>query len=188
MSSVHQPRGKRPHGFTLIELIVTISIMAVLAAIAFPSFSYSLRNNRIGTQTNDFLSALNYARNEAVSRSRGVSICAADTSSGVPGECGAADDWTTGWMVFVDDTVGGAAPGPVDATKVLRTGQGNAKNEVEPEDGQAFIRFNPRGQAVADVTPVVFVLKPATDCSNDQQRRITVSALGRSGSSKEECT
>jgi type IV fimbrial biogenesis protein FimT len=187
MSSVHQPRGKRPHGFTLIELIVVIAIIAILAAIAFPNFSVSLRNNRIGTQTNDLLSALNYARNEAITRTRGVSVCAADTSDGAtPGACSGSDEWSTGWMVFVDDTVGTAAPpGAIPAANVLRLVTGNPKNELTPSVDQAFIRFDPRGQVVNAMN---FTLKPAHDCSNEQQRLITVTSLGRSGSTKQACS
>ena len=187
MRSMHSARGGGAAGFTLIELLVTITIMAILAAMAFPSFSYSLRNNRVGTQTNEFLAALNYARNEAVTRGRGVSICAADTSGGVPTACGGAADWKVGWMVFLDSSTGISAPTVGD---VLRTWEGNPKNDLEADAGEVFIRFDPRGQAIAVGTPseIAFTLKPASDCANDQQRRITVSALGRSGSAKEACT
>ena len=187
MSSVRQHRSGRPRGFTLIELIVVIAIVAILAAIAFPNFSVSLRNNRIGTQTNDFLSALNYARNEAITRSRGVSICAADTAEGAtPTGCSDSSDWSTGWMVFVDDTVGSAAPpGTIAANNILRLATGNAKNVLTPSVDQAFIRFDTRGQVVNAMS---FVLKPAADCSNEQQRLITVTSLGRSGSSKQACS
>lgn len=187
MRSMHYARGGRVGGFTLIELLVTISIMAILAAIAFPNFSYSLRNNRVGTQTNDFLAALNYARNEAVTRGRGVSICAADTTSSVPGSCGTAADWKTGWMVILDSATGASDPTLVE---VLRVWEGNPKIDLEADAGEVFIRFDPRGQANAVGSPseIAFTLKPVSDCSNDQQRRITVSALGRSGSAKEACS
>ena len=187
MRSMHCTRGGLAGGFTLIELLVTISIMAILAAMAFPSFSYSLRNNRVGTQTNDFLAALNYARNEAVTRGRGVSICAANTSSGAPTTCGSAADWELGWMVFLDSSTGTSAPTVGD---ILRVWEGNPKNDLAADAGEVFIRFDPRGQAIATGAPseIAFTLKPVSDCSNDQQRRITVSALGRPGSAKEACS
>lgn len=185
MRSMSAAPHARLRGFGLIELMVVISIIAILAAIALPNFSVSLRNNRVGTQTNDLLSALNYARSEAVTRSRRVSICAADTTTGsTPTGCAAATAWSSGWMVFVDDTAGAAAPpAAVTSSNILRTWTGNPKNTLTA--AQAFIRFDPRGQAV---NPMDFTLKPASDCSGQQQRSISVSALGRAGSVKQTCT
>lgn len=90
-----------PHkGFTLIELVVTIAILSILLTIAIPSFSALIINNRISTQTNDFISDLAYARAEAVRRNTRISICesATGTSCGV----GAGATWDTGWMIWID--------------------------------------------------------------------------------------
>ena len=174
---------RRSRGFGLIELVITVSIMAIFAAIALPSFSTSLRNNRITTQNNDLLSAINYARNEATTRSRGVTICAADTRNGVPTECAGA--WNTGWMVVVDNAVGNGAP--VISGLPIRTWVASPRNNLT--SARAFIRFDPRGQAVSSAPgDVQFTLKPESGCTNQQQRTITVSALGRSSSKKVDCS
>jgi len=180
-----------PAGVSLIELLVTIAIIAVLAAIALPSYSYTIRGNRISTQTNEFLGAINFARNESITRSRGVTICAADTTGAVPTACGSAAAWSTGWMVFIDDTAVSAAAPPVaiDGANVLRTWVGNPKNVVTVAGGQSFIRFNPRGMASSSPAPAVsFTLKPISDCSNQQQRVIAVNSLGRSSATKVDCS
>jgi len=183
MGLLQHTKSRRSSGFGLIELVITIAIVAILTAIALPSFGYSIRNNRVSTQTNDFLSALNYARNEAIMRTRGVTICAADTTAAIPPTaCGTAATWRTGWMVVVDDTVGNGAPVLGAAPNVLRTWMGNPRNDLTTTP--AFIRFNPRGQTAATVA---FTLKPLTDCANDQQRTITVNELGRSRSVKGPC-
>ena len=87
-----------PHkGFTLIELMVTISVAAILLTIAVPNFRTFVLNNRITGQANDMMTALNYARSEAIKRGLPVSMCA-----GTAAACTGLTDWSTGWIVFAD--------------------------------------------------------------------------------------
>lgn len=67
---------KRESGFTLIELVVTIAVAAILMAVAIPSFRGTLQNNRMTTQANEFVTAFNMARSEAIRRAQNVIICA----------------------------------------------------------------------------------------------------------------
>jgi type IV fimbrial biogenesis protein FimT len=78
----------RARGFTLMELMVTLAIAAILATIAVPSFQTMINNNRLTSQANEFISALNYARSEAVKRGTSV-ILTANTSG----------SWEDGWVV-----------------------------------------------------------------------------------------
>jgi len=79
-------------GFTLIELIVTISVVAILLTIAIPNFQTFVLNNRLTGQANDMMTALNYARSEAIKRGLPVSM---SSNSGTA-------DWSAGWIVFAD--------------------------------------------------------------------------------------
>lgn len=79
-------------GFTLIELAVTLSVAAILFTVAVPSFVGLIRNMQITAATNEFFSAINLTRAEAVQRGIRVDMVPA-------GEKG---DWTNGWVVFVD--------------------------------------------------------------------------------------
>ena len=88
----------RQRGFTLIELIITVAIVAILLAIGVPSFQEMMRNNRVAAHTNDRLSSLNLARSEAIKRGVRVSLC--KSSDGL--SCATTGDWTQGWIVFVD--------------------------------------------------------------------------------------
>lgn len=80
----------RNAGFTLIELIVTIAIAAVLAALAVPSFVQYQRNSELTSLTNSLLAAVNAAKGEAMKTGRNAFV--------VPKGTG----WNSGWIVYVD--------------------------------------------------------------------------------------
>lgn len=75
----------RSGGFTLVELMVVVAIMAIVASIAVPSFNTMIKNNRLTAAVNDLSGALNYARSEAVRRGRTVQVDAlsGDLSNGL---------------------------------------------------------------------------------------------------------
>lgn len=62
-------------GFTLVELMVTIAVFAVIAAMAIPSFNELTRRSRLSSSANQIVSALQLARAEAVGRRSTVQVC-----------------------------------------------------------------------------------------------------------------
>jgi type IV fimbrial biogenesis protein FimT len=68
-------------GFTLLELMFTIALAAILMAMAIPSFRSMIANNRLTTQANDVIGAINYARSEAISHNGTVTFCRAATEA-----------------------------------------------------------------------------------------------------------
>ena len=85
-------------GFTLIELLATLSIAAILIAVAVPNYQMFVMSNRMATQANDLITALNLARSEAVKRAANVTVCASDTTAAAP-ICAGAGPWQQGWIV-----------------------------------------------------------------------------------------
>lgn len=84
--------SRRASGFTVVELVITIAIVAILAALALPNFrEFSVRMT-VTDNTNDLVGALNVARSEAVKRGRAAAVIAND------------GDWNNGWQVVVAKT------------------------------------------------------------------------------------
>lgn len=104
---VRPRRGARARGFTLVELMIVLAIAAILLTLAVPSFTDFVKNNRMVAQNNDFVTALNLARSEAIRRGSRVTVC----SSGDGATC-AAGGWEQGWIVFVDANGDGTVDDP----------------------------------------------------------------------------
>ncbi len=121
-------------GFTLIELLVTITIAGILFAIAIPSFTSVITKNRLTAAANELITALNFARSEAVKR--GVSVWVRKSGS----------HWEDGWNVFID----------ADGDNVFDPGEELLRKYGALESGYTlrgnnnftnFIRFTSRGQS-----------------------------------------
>jgi len=97
---------RNQHGFTLVELLITMALVAIVLAIAVPSFQTLVANNKATTATNRILTAVNLARSEAVKRGVEVEVCGADSS--MNGCAGSATDGGNGYLVR--PTATGATP------------------------------------------------------------------------------
>jgi type IV fimbrial biogenesis protein FimT len=94
---------QRPaRGVTLIELLVTLSIMAILTAVAMPSFNGMAKDFAVSGQANAMNADIRYARSEAMKRGRQVVLCASADPMAATSTC-SGTDWRTGWLIFVDN-------------------------------------------------------------------------------------
>jgi type IV fimbrial biogenesis protein FimT len=121
-----QARDNKPptiSGFTLAELMITVAIASIVTFMAIPSFTATIKNNRLTTQVNDFVTSLSLARSEAVKRSLRVSLCKSSNASA----CAAIGDWSQGWIVFTNQNNNSAFD---SATETLLKVQGGTQAQV----------------------------------------------------------
>ena len=141
-------------GFTMIELLVTVMVVAVVLGIGVPAFNDLIANNRMAAAANDIVSQFHLARTEAIKRRANVTACPSDDSA----TCGAGLGFESGWIVFVDCSTSAPPPlgtcGPpnlnVDAFDLVlhtHTAMDTDIGSNFTDDGNAplFISFAPTG-------------------------------------------
>ncbi|HCR34574.1 MAG TPA: pre-pilin like leader sequence [Stenotrophomonas sp.] len=168
---------RRSTGFTLVELMVTVAVLAMLSTIAYPSFRSTIRSNRMATTSNELMGALALARSEAIRGTRGGGVCASKAGTACDGS-----SWADGWMVWNDTNGNGSFD---NGEAVLRFAE--ARSQMQGASGEALsIAFDPRGRSRAAAVQNI-TLRP-TDCSDTPlQRRMTISLTGQVRLQKEAC-
>lgn len=160
----------RNRGITAIEMMVTIIIVSVLAAIAFPSYQDLMQNYRARTLSTEFSSTLAYVRSEAIKRGQTVTICSTGNNNFTT--CGAAADWQNGWIVFVDPNSDGIIANNADRLKIKEAlGAGTTFNTA-----QSRVSFNSRGFLASGAS--TFNLS-APNCTGNHGRQFNISNTGR---------
>lgn len=169
---------RKDFGFTLVELLVTLAIGAIVLAMATPSLAAFFRTNRVAGATNEVVLALQVARAEAARRGRDVSVCASSDGA----TCAGGTAWTGGWIVFQDANNTGTPASTGAGSELVRVFDG-----LDPSltlTGPAnYLRFRPDGSldwsgASAGDRERQFDLR-VESCSGTQRRTISVGRLGR---------
>jgi type IV fimbrial biogenesis protein FimT len=95
-------------GFTLVELVITVSVLALLASFALPGFTAIMQNNAMTASANELITAFTLARSEALKRESPVTICWTDSANADAPDCGDGNGWHSGWLIFADEDADGA--------------------------------------------------------------------------------
>jgi len=163
-------------GFTLLELMVTLTIAALLMGVGIPFLSDTIERSRVDSAQKDLARDIAYSRQQALSRNTLISVCrSADGAS-----CAGAGDWNQGWIVFVDTP--GGTDGTVDAGEEVLRVHGALASADDLEGSEAFVQFAPTGSLEKpDAGTVLFeVCSPA----NNEVRGLLVLRSGRALSSR----
>jgi len=153
------------NGFTLIELMVTLAVLAIVATVAVPSFQNLIENNRLATEANRIFAAMSYARSEAVRVGDDVNMTA---------ETGG---FSNGWCIHTGANCAGA--------DVLRQFEGS---DVAYAASGNQLSFNARGEMTNANFQIAIEPSSCDTGEVDKRRAISVSLSGRASIQKGNCT
>lgn len=159
---------------TLIEILITLAIIALLMAIGVPSYRYVTYSSRIASEINSLTGSLQFARAEAIKQGLPVTVCATTTGS----SCSGSNKWDTGWVVF-SDANGNAT---IDASeRILR-------KEAAFLGGDTFVASNTLGAVTFNregfvsglpADPVTLTLTPPNTSDTRWTRCLSIGRIGR---------
>ena len=127
-------------GFSLMELLTTIGVGALLISVGLPGLTEFTKNASIVSSSNTFLGDMHYARDLAVTRNSRVVLCPSDT-----GQSCNVNDWAAGWIVYVDDNNNSV----LDVGETIeRVGEGLSGLSVQPVKFGNSLTFRPSGRVM----------------------------------------
>lgn len=145
-----RPSKLRVRGFTFVELMVAVSIAAILVVLAAPNLRDLMVKNQFSSIGNEFNGSIMRARNEAVSRNTCVTMCiSADTDQDIPSCSTTSNNWQVGWIVFLNPTCTPTPAGPdkkVPADLILARKPASADYLLQSQKNEKTITFNSQGR------------------------------------------
>ncbi len=141
---------KNNHGFTLIELIVTLAVLGILFAIAAPNLTTTIQGNRLSSQYNDMREDFAFARNLAINHNVAVTI---SSNSGT--------DWSDGWAV-------------VTPSRTVRIS--NTANNLAISSTIASLTYSPDGTTNVTTTKAI---KICDDRTGTYGKQLNINFAGR---------
>ncbi len=164
---------KRLAGFTVIELMITIALAAIILTLGVPAYQGLVERNRLTADINSFISSLALARSEAVKRKQRVTLCASNNGSTCSNN---NSGYESGWIVYVETTA--PADNRASAEELLWVSEALAENMTL----RATVPFNnriqylPTGQTGGLGNGSIFLCK---DNAVNKARLITIIRSGR---------
>jgi type IV fimbrial biogenesis protein FimT len=172
-------------GFTLTELMVTVAVAAILAALAAPAMTQILADRAVDGQAQELATSLRLARSEAIKRGLEVSVCASLNTTATSPTCSGDTQWAKGWLVFYDYNANGLLDGDDKALRIQAGGNKGLRDVVSATVALTFAR---NGILLTPAAAVAcFQLQPnvsAGSAYNNALRAVRVNKQGRVESAK----
>jgi len=163
-------------GFSLIELMAAVVCGGILLAIGLPAFGNFVKNSRLTTQTNDVLTAIHVARNEAVNRGHNVRVISINGDT----------DWAFGWEIRLDVDNNGSTDSPNTIDIVLRSYDAIENATLVSTDSS--ISYESTGYIDQDYNPnPIAITLTADSCTAKDIRVISVQLSGLVSFVKQTC-
>lgn len=167
---------KKQNAFTLIELIATLAVFMLLVTIGVPSLNNYSQSNRLITETNNLVGALNITRSEAIKRRTNISLCKSNDGA----TCNNGISWNDGWIIFVNTD--NDSPAQVDGGEEILKIHGGAMGTNNLQASAALansITYRANGFSSAQGSFIICNSHGAASA-----REIRISRTGRPSTSK----
>jgi type IV fimbrial biogenesis protein FimT len=146
-------------GFTVVELMISVSVLAILLALGIPSFREAGLSSQLRSSANDLLASARFARSEAIKQNSPVRLCVSSDGS----TCGSGG-WHQGWIVLKGTTVLQSRAAASGGMRITEAG------------GLTSVSFEPTGLGA---TSARFTVCRAIPITGAQERVVTIDASGR---------
>lgn len=173
---------KNNHGFTLIELIVTLAVVSIVLVTGIPALNQMTASNRLVAQLNSIAGSLAVARSEAIKTANTVTVCISTDGASCAGS--AATNWEQGWIIFTDTNRDNAIS-VSDADTLLKVQApftGGSTLRLSLYDATGLYQFLPDGSSydrnVDGTAKGTFTLCDSTK-DNKKARAININLIGR---------
>lgn len=160
-------RFRTQRGFTLVELVVTIALLAIVVGLGVPGFQDLLRDNRALTLSNSIVEGLQIARSEATKRRGCVELCRKNSAGDA---CDHGADWSAGWLIHQNGSV----------LKVWEPSAG-ISGITGPQTG---LTYYPDGSVDGAATFTIEL----PGCTGDGRRTVSVTPVGWVNLLRESCS
>lgn len=157
-------------GFTLMELLLGIAVLAILTTMALPAFTQFIQNNKLASEANEMVASFQFARSEALKRGLPVQICSSKDGTACDG------NWNQGWMAMVD-------PGGTEEEIIRVWTASDDAFEFTPTSG--IVSFEPNGFSTGNAAQQFDML--LSGCTTDNARRVLIERTGRVASQRINC-